>query len=570
MDHIPPVEASGKKSLLVVVLGSLSGLTIESLVRHIQNSSPDTLIQTWIPSRSLLQSIARPGRCRDSRANLYAVAMLVHRSGRSHFVVADELANRQLTGTCRVGEDTAFSIIIAMLHRSSPTTTARDLVRVIARRATILGDEKASADELLRVLGSPESLAKKRENHQFGIDLSAGTEGLVLYDPDCDIFPPNDLASLRWENYHDAVISSLSTPPHYLPAELRTKIIALADQKATNSPMPVWERRQSEEHLILFLLASATEHQLAQTQNMIQQQLQGNGSRHRKRTVELIPYERHYIRTRRDLYGFWNQYRLFRPAIGTNTPPLYILEEPIHRLEMAQFGSLSYDNEGFLLVARTSLDKISQEMASSAFGFHQVELQPSHPKDAIRIYDPDQPFYSIPPPWIPAVTPGKSHYYTGVFYLTNRLTVEQDERIRAQLETESAMDAAFLRPKKCCYVPWESDTDADSEALWRIAWAVYTESIDYGCFFCIDQQSAIDLTALMVIPDSDDTHGRVETADYPRNIQCPELRGFHTIRVPGLEAHVIKVSFDMGGAIIEEFENVRSFRRPDWPSKYSR
>lgn len=53
-------------------------------------------VTPWVPSNSLLRSLAYQGPHRDSQANLFALAVLAHQYVHSEFIVADELTKRKL------------------------------------------------------------------------------------------------------------------------------------------------------------------------------------------------------------------------------------------------------------------------------------------------------------------------------------------------------------------------------------------------------------------------------------------------------------------------------------------
>lgn len=66
-------------TLLIAVLADLDDATEATLIQLIQEALESKVkIETWKPTKLLLESIAIQGLYRDSIANLYALAVLAH------------------------------------------------------------------------------------------------------------------------------------------------------------------------------------------------------------------------------------------------------------------------------------------------------------------------------------------------------------------------------------------------------------------------------------------------------------------------------------------------------------
>lgn len=89
-----------------------------------------------------------------------------------------------------------------------------------------------------------------------------------------------------------------------------------------------------------------------------------------------------------------------------------------------------------------------------------------------------------------------------IFYLTNNLTREQDERIRHDLVLGGWASDDHL---KCCFVPWKKTGEGGEgqgtlEDIWEIFWTVRTyEGPDFPhSIYFIDEQSADDMKVIGV------------------------------------------------------------------------
>ena len=128
------------------------------------------------------------------------------------------------------------------------------------------------------------------------------------------------------------------------------------------------------------------------------------------------------------------------------------------------------------------------------------------------------------------------------FYLTSQLTEEQDKRIQKEIKTQYGDDGGLdmfhdVIPKICGFVPWKTDeSDGTIRDIWEIVQMVSREAVwghdDY--FICIDQQSAIDKTVILVVPDYRKVRHRWPQV---KNMHLSNLVGFTFARIPGRRAH---------------------------------
>lgn len=64
--------------------------------------------------------------------------------------------------------------------------------------------------------------------------------------------------------------------------------------------------------------------------------------------------------------------------------------------------------------------------------------------------DPEEPFYYNPSPWKPV---NQFMNAIPVFYLTNKLSDQQNCAIREEILSQIGTDVGESYPKVCCYVP---------------------------------------------------------------------------------------------------------------------
>lgn len=105
------ISQKSEKDILLAILTKLTATEKTRLGEYFQKLLPDDArIITWTPTQAVLLSLTKQKSRRDSQANLYALGVLLHRLGLSNFLVADELTKRQLTGKCRLGENSEIYI----------------------------------------------------------------------------------------------------------------------------------------------------------------------------------------------------------------------------------------------------------------------------------------------------------------------------------------------------------------------------------------------------------------------------------------------------------------------------
>ncbi|KAJ5713732.1 uncharacterized protein N7483_010913 [Penicillium malachiteum] len=559
----PPVFSACngvEKPLLIVLLTTLSPELHRKLVHYYKATLSETVdIQTWAPSGALLQSIAKQGPHIDSLGNIYALAVFLHRSGWTGFVVADELTKRQVTTTCRVGEDTSISVVVVTVQSEAATPTQP---RVSARRTNPDFKDEVKLSEL--------SSGTVKEVHRVQDKTPAyfwSEVGGLLLDSDHSVFAPNTTDCLGWEKYTE----SLKMPQELPPSRPGQTSPLHLNNDNTVVDMPIWDRPQCAEHMHIFLFFPTTAEDFQIMQSIIQEalskHLEGNPFRPTNMTVELIGLEKHKIKSRRELMIFraesYKQQVLFEP--------FYFLMDPIKNatdIENATFGYCR-DEDPAAFIALTSFAGMVNffPWISPRIQWHLQRQKLSGTKEIEFLHSPGIPFYHNPFPWEACQPHEDSFDWIPVFYLTKHLTAEEDGIVKAEINLD-----IFGEPGEhvaSCYVPWEAEEDATLEDIWELILMQHRRTgFVPDTFFCIDRQALESHDFLTVEADVFYKETGEEYPDLLKDLEYPLLRGFWYCRISGDMCHDAKVQRGIDNMAFDELtrEKPKWFRRPDWPA----
>ncbi|KAJ6188711.1 hypothetical protein N7519_003619 [Penicillium mononematosum] len=546
-------------------------------------------VKIWSPPRQLLASIAQPGPHRDSASNIHALAVLAYRSGRPRIIVADEATKRQLSGNHNFAWDTkhVISVILISVQRLHDDP---DNFSVHARRANCLPPPLSPYDR--NETNNSDYEGSVMEDVQpfpfYSVDKDAGPlwnygwnwKGFVMHDPDREPFTA-DSAILGRELYAKAVTAALC--PTLPSMELVTGI---ADRLSSPVKMPIWDRRPGRTHLVIFVLYHTTTEELHNTQKTIQDALSSimekvatdwekdNEFQCSKpwktdipeMTAELIPWDRHGLRTRRELVAFWKEYHMWYTTFGWNNEDgaLVYLSEPISDIDSAQLGvsrlfglgdkpAMSFRRPLSTICAETArLGRLSLPSPSSS----EIEI----------LYHPDKPWFSVQTPWETVISDARS-----LVFLTNRLTEEQTQRLKELRLTPDETDAEFVGDgagpgewvQEYYALPWKNGEagvpDGELKDIWEIIVEAYhdlTGGFIPIVLIFVDAQFAHDETVILARADIcnyDPEHELLKHLPFAR------LRGFQFMRLPIQQTG----SFEKNRAIDGEW---LSYQRPGWPS----
>ncbi|KAJ5579820.1 uncharacterized protein N7459_005805 [Penicillium hispanicum] len=571
-----------------------------------QNGLHHISIQTWSPSEWLFKSIAKQGAHRDSQGNLHALAVLGHRSGRPRIIVADECTKQQLDGiTQSPGRGDWVSVVLLSTRQKS---TCSEGLSVFARRATCYPNERQRLmfegwiqpyyrdDQPSAFMSADKYWHPLWEHYETNI---GGREGFVLHDPDRAVFEA-DMPVTGREHYLSSVISSLKP---YLPMELVTEILTLAENDTKRLEIPLWQRHPSRTHLVIFVFYQTTAEELERIRSVIQQAFSTffpremtvrvcdyeNGGFYTRAepwfpetpdmTVELIPWERHRLRSRRELMSFWAEYRLWDAKVEHYLwpSPLLFLLEPFSDIDSTKFSVVSCDGTWPkpTSISKLSLGSICRAVLSKGhvslcqwdslcFSANDYE---AHNRYAETLWHPDQPFCNLVPRW------QQGYGWIAAFSLTNSLTEEMIQHIREEVvaddgaqhdsdseEDEYGFPKMYIGRRQCPFVPWKKgkagETDGTVKDMWDILVEIYTypgRAVD--TFLCLDRQSAVDQTVIFVKADMGPRQ------DHP--LGC--VRGFTYTRIP---AHSAQDTFRQSTRMrhfVGPHGWIRTYLRPGWP-----
>lgn len=574
------LDESCQKILVQYVQDSIA----EDLQRHsvyyfgsdsqVQINKENINIETWFPSKSLLKSIAQQGPQRDSQANIYALAVLAKQSGRSRILIADEMTKRQIQSVPFRNERQEQHVVTVV----TVSTEQKPEFYVYARRTYCFYEERLwRHDEHMNMYNDlpwvqhhdRQILDFKSFASTWGPLWKAPTkteesewEGLVLHDPDGRVFSFNNKPVLEHESYIDAINVALGP---FLPTELIDEIVLQTFNYKFK--MPLWSQAPSENHLVVFLLFDTAADELALMQSNIQQAILAAFRPGAARkpymkipamTVELIPWERHRISTRRDLTKFWDEYRLWDGAWAgrSGIPPILYLTEPFESLESSLCGVLRRYSKNIDGTALTTGKLRLGSICRSIHGSKTINWGPSNyfdQEDSNRgwIYqeklcDPSQPLYLNAPGWEEAIN---DHFCIPLFSLSSHLKEQDIIRLQSELgvvrEEDSLADMTEdlheMASPRCVFTPWKDGKADATDGTVRDIWDIVEEiamhpSVSRASnieIMLLDRQSVEDSTVILAGTNQfpvDPSHKLL------RHLPLPGLPGFEFARVSAKRA----------------------------------
>lgn len=576
---LPAVDKHASSLLLVYLtdLDEAADTKLTQLLQPALHGETDKLY-TWKPSTDVLRFIACPSSHIDSQANLYAVAALAYRAGWTGLVVADNLTKRQLNGTTEFGESRLPTVVmISIKPRQLSPMEGSDQVRVIAKRTIGWKGESAEIHHMLDTI-EPGEVVRPEEMYR---------KGMVLHDSDRDLFTPDFASLLAKENLSNATHGALAKLPNELLGDILTR--AGDDQVSQPIELPSWIQND-EKHLNIFLLFPTMSEELDKIQSTIQKSVQtmykeGTSKDGEEIQVKLIPWEHHHVKSRRQLRKLWDAYQLISPHY-LYSPALYFLLEPVKDAEHIQLGTCYYDMEFPMNISWKPLGKVIK--MGHLRGLEVKELPDTKPYDVVHLdhesnevmLSPNQPFY----PNGPISWPGKGRLnWVVVFYLTNKLTDEQDRTLRAKIYDKYENDPD--EEKLCCYVTWKTghkdEPDGTVEDMWEMYWHCLRNNLgvlgdDSTPIFCIDQQSGIDNK--LVVLEGHHFYAREEdeaaAEELLKDVERSDIRGMRYGRINAETVHNVHANLSLANMDFEEILDmdgtgeetpIHIYPRPGWP-----
>ncbi|KAJ5280262.1 hypothetical protein N7478_005634 [Penicillium angulare] len=542
--------------------------------------------EKWTPTPSNLKYIAKQSPHIDSQANLYALAIKVHRTGRDGCVVVDELSKRQLTDTCHHGETKQPTLVFISIYED---LSARHGISIWARRDT------AKYETVRRMFTRSKYRRERMAVVVPGVDPSTeavserelwADPGLELRDPERGLFEMRELGSSSlseikdgaeveiqtgWDEHIQAITDALWNSR--LPREIIDQIVSECDSGpgtgilgplVRDPRIPMWKYLPSDDHLVIFLLFPTTEDAFNRTKQAVRSALHENVP---SVSFELIRLEDHRLKSRRDIMSFWIEYHRHYVAFRKmGYPPLHLLLEPIHDhndngfdLSTPSFVEIISRYRSTACASRTTLGKIINTHGDRLRILHYPALQKEN------ISHPDLPFYYTSAPW--QTTGQWTRKWSPAFYLTNQLSEDEDADIREEIRLPFGRDSRGWTDKQCGFIKWDREEDGGVEDIWDIVKRVHSEGLfgrGYEIFFCIDLQSSLDSTVILVVPQYWNPGKRW---DKVKDLPCPRLVGFDYGRMLGRIAHSEGCYAKFEGMVRHDFKR---FLRSDIPVRHVR
>ncbi|CAG8899299.1 unnamed protein product [Penicillium egyptiacum] len=562
--------------------GSVQLMLKDDLKDHSKHYFGDNIkansdVKIWSPSRWLLRSIYQQGPHRDCLGNIHALAVLAFRSGLPRIIVADEATKRHLAENRDDDCDLRRGISVILI--STTCFPNSDRVSIFLKRAACFPvQDNAQRPVPTSDIQMPEFRSAIK---YFGPLWDRGpreTGGFIVHDPDQELSMIGSAQILAREYYVKAVTAALR--PH-LPMELALEV---SNTRSSQIKMPVWERRPSRTHLVIFCTYQTTTEELRKTQKVIQDGLSPvlNGYR----TAELVPLDRHRIRTRRDLISFWEKYRLwdaYMPVGRGILVPLIYLSQPLKNISLVQFGVIQGRGTSVpipTVMARMRLRDICEDMAK--IGYINAPLpgdfdyDSSHEGPREFFWHPDQPCLTRQLPWIfswltifasPPLTEEAKQRIQDIMTVYDKYGPHGLNGPHALIEArtlsgrngEAGMTNDAGMTKEACMTNKAGLTDEQLEYVWNTVSRDYIERCSWtsgGLFAFIDEQFVVGQTVIVASVKQyvgDTTHRLLE------HLPFPWIQGFFFKRVPVYLAAMCGKDTAVGGEWL-------SYSRPGWPS----
>jgi hypothetical protein len=404
--------------------------------------------------------------------------------------------------------------------------------------------------------------------------------GLEIQDPDCSILTPGVARTLGRKSRLIVKRNTIGKLLPSLPTELVYDIVDLIEI-STPVRLPTWQNPPSERHLVIFVSFPMTPEQRQETESDIRIEIQFGGDTPSESpcplgsqiTFELIPLERHGATSRRDFVHLWAEY--FTSTVmyqkRNHLPPLHILSEPITDTSNLHFIEILGDNKSVAVATRTSIYRIVE--ITREYGndpnkrWNEIHVQDDDEDIRENLCQPEQPFYRTRFPWQSPSILHTNEQWLPIFYLTSRLTDDQDLQIRSEILRPEPPDDENRNIESdltgCGFVPWpKGKADGTIRDIWNIVQHVHKESLwrDDDSFLCIDQQTAIDKKFIFVVPDRRKVRHKRRRR---KHIDLPDLAGFTYTRIPCRRAYGVWLAIQfLGKKSLHHLERER-FLRPE-------
>ncbi|KAL2870850.1 uncharacterized protein BJX67DRAFT_378166 [Aspergillus lucknowensis] len=540
-----------KNLLLLINLTKLNSSEEAQLIGHLRESvkhedgkGPTALIQLWCPPESTLLLPLGDKRnyiikryYKDSKANIFGLAVLANRAGYESFVVADGYSERELRGELLPAGITGpggHSVVTVRIRSVESEDSAQNdhKIRVIARR-TLIGKNRASdlcscidkQDTCIDVIGRG-YITDFEQLFKLGVEL---------HDPSRGVFDPSTAAGTGRDEFDAAarVALSESTP---LPIELINQTVGwLYDSGEAAFGIPSVLR---EDRLNIFLLFPTGEDERRGMQSELQQEVE----RYIRELEEDQENEAKRAEDSTDTDG---------ETSGEDD------EDSENNIARMVRYALSYPTAMFRAV---EIRRAMKESQHEEYDPSEIEL----------LHEPELPIYRTPS-LSRSVVWELATEHIQLFLLTNKLTEEQLRKLRDEVQTlaDSELGVEDLT-KSCNMIPWKDGNKHTPGGSEDDIWKLFCELRDEGCglpSFLADKRSGIDRKVIMVdidaVPTGDDNEKPTELMG---GVCEPDLRGLLYGRIEGREALTTYLSLNRGVRVFADFfpfpDDIHTYPRP--------
>lgn len=431
--------------------------------------------------------------------------------------------------------------------------------------------------------------------------------GMVLRNPDRGIFTVECRSHPTRDECLQSAFAVLSP---LLPPELVFNVLRCMDDEPRVSK-PLWSERQNDKHTHILVLFETNGTELGQLKSTLLSAAQRDAET-KDHTFELISWEQHQIRSRRDLFTFWEEYTRHDPDLRLGKPNLYMILNPVKESELqnAQFViGMSSDSffgkeSGYLawrdpsVFLRTSFDAVLHQEKMRHCG---EKLTPKNYRSesymafckrygiygAETSYNPIQPFWHNPAfdyqreeDLVSRQLEFRTNLWSPVQANMNIKTRELSKMTGSisvfylfrALPAEKLKFARKIGNRDATFADWEEEEDGTWNSIWDIVLDIYKrDEMGFRCsrFVCIDRQTLSDKTALLVEPDFYLSGKRIQAQGvHLQGMAAPTLSGYSYGRIPTKKASWVLKDLGSMVRVFDELdlEGEGQFVRPDWPA----
>lgn len=389
-------------------------------------------------------------------------------------LVLDALSDRQLRGQTRPGEAEAVTVLV--IHLKPASEDQRPSPSVFYVRRLVLN--RATQECLDSKLKNWKKLGEDEQNPGNVGRLSVSeilAKGLYLYDPLGPVFMDEKV----FQDVAQTSAKALDAKPS-LPAEMKQHVENFLGQDSPLSELTEAPAKISQERgrIDIISLVHLEADQIGEAQKRIREAAESankTGSIQWNGEVLIHQWKPHLPANRRDVMRLINRY------LDNNNKPYYAICAFLVKIPTSKEQSLVWAqwcfNDPILLQHGSVFEFLKQwtsrfDGGESSYALEQLSAGEQLPDSSVaeRLLDPLAAVPPNMPPWRPAIQEHVIHSCPPVFYLTNKLSEEQNKAVLDELYTLGEIDD---EEKEYCFVPWGRDEEGGVEDMWTLLKKAY-------------------------------------------------------------------------------------------------